>query len=137
MVVGEDNLHAVLCHAAAELVEIGDHHVGRQGQTGALVQLGHALQARRRVFVILQVITEQFGHADRGLQRPVAVRINTQRVTGEGLFQRLDARHLMLGRQGAGLELDALEAVGLDHPPRLGNDLLFGQGLAPTVGLVG
>ncbi len=42
----------------------------------------------------------------------------------------------MLGIEGPGLELDALEAVVLDHPPGLGNDLLFVERLAPTVGRV-
>ncbi|MNR42133.1 hypothetical protein D3C85_1606140 [compost metagenome] len=76
VVIGEDNLHAVQCHTAAKLIEISDHHIGCQRQAGAFVQFGHTLQARRRVFVILQVIAEQFGHANRGCHGPVAVRID-------------------------------------------------------------
>jgi hypothetical protein len=33
VVVGQDDLHAVQGHAAPELAEVGDHHVGGQGQT--------------------------------------------------------------------------------------------------------
>ena len=43
----------------------------------------------------------------------------------------------MLGRQCPGLELDAFEAIGINHAPGLGDDLLFVQCLAPRVGLVG
>ncbi|MNG25836.1 hypothetical protein D3C84_1107450 [compost metagenome] len=42
----------------------------------------------------------------------------------------------MLRIEGSGLELDALEAIVLDHSPGLGNDLLFVERLAPTVGRV-
>ncbi|MNS37174.1 hypothetical protein D3C72_693810 [compost metagenome] len=136
MVIGKHDLHTILRNAATELVEIGDHHVGRQRQTSALVQFGHAVEARGRVFVILQIIAEQFGHANRGFQRPVAVRIDAQRVTGKSLFQRFDARHFMLRRQRPGLEFDAFETVRLDHPRGLRNDLLLAECFAPVVRLV-
>ena len=121
-------------HAAAELVEIGDHHVGRQRQAGARVQLGHAFQARRRVFVVLQIVAEQFA--------PCASTVSSDQlpfgsmrsgVSGKACFSALMHDTSMLRREHAGLQLDALEAVGVDHPPRLGDDLLLAQRLAPKL----
>ncbi len=43
----------------------------------------------------------------------------------------------MFRLQRTGLELDAFEAIGVDHAPGLSDDLLFAERFSPAVGRVG
>ena len=57
-------------------------------------------------------------------------------MVGEGLAQRLDGRHLLLGREYATLEFDCGEAVFVDDALGLLDEAVGVEGLAELVGLV-
>ena len=75
------------------------------------------------------------GHLDRRLRRPCGVGVQPQRVVGEGRVQRLDGRHLLLGREHAALEFDCGEAVFVDDARGLRDEAVGVEGLAERVGL--
>ena len=74
-------------------------------------------------------------HLDRRLRCPCGVGVQPQRVVGEGRVQRLDGRHLLLGREHPALEFDCGEAVFVDDAAGLRDDAVGVERLAERVGL--
>ena len=138
MVVAEYDLHgAAHVGVAAELGKVRHHHIRGQWHIALACHGGHAVQARGRVLVVLKHAAQLLHDLQAGFHGPVAVGVDAQRCAGERLGQRQYAGGLLLGRQRAGLELDALEAVLIDHAPGLGHQLGRRQGFAPGVGCIG
>ena len=138
VVVGEHDLHrATHVGVAAEFLEIGDDHVGGQRHVARGGHGGHAVQARGRVFVVLQHAAQLFHHLQAGGHGPVGVGVDAQRCTREGMGQCQQGSHFLLRWQRAGLELDAPEAVLINHAARLRHHLFGRDALAERVGRVG
>ncbi len=100
------------------------------------MQRRHAFQAGRRVFVVFEIIGEQLGHPDAGLQGPVGIRVDAQGMGRESALQGLETVRLDIRIERSGLELDAAESVRGHHPARFGHELLLRQHLAPGVGRI-
>ena len=135
VMIGQHDLHAVLRDAAAKLVEVGHDHIRGERQPGAPVELRHAVEPGRRVLVVLEHIAQAL--------RPSASLVSSDQLPSDrcatGCFGKaaLSASSVddlvFRSEQRAGLELDAAEAVEIDHAFRLRHDLRFADPFAPRV----
>ena len=137
VVVRQHDAHwAAQAHVLSKLFVVRHHHVGGQGHVTLLSNRGHAVQPGRRVFVILQHAAQLLDHLEAGGHGPVGVGVDAQGCPRKSLGQRQQCRHLLLRRQSARFELDALEAIVGDHVPSLGHHLFGAQAFAIGISAV-
>ena len=104
--VEQDHVDGAVQHVGGELLEIDDDGVRGERQAQLLAGMPHTGEAEDRILEVVVVeILNCASEPDGLLRRPDGIRIEAERVAGEGLGHRAIALEVVRRREDAAFEL--------------------------------